>query len=84
MARLLVQLKLRLLTNALRSSSRAKASFMISTAFAVLTALGMFALLASRIRRGWHRRRDARLRRQPSSGRMAGTSPPLARPDAFL
>jgi ABC-2 type transport system permease protein len=47
MARLLVQLKLRLLTNALRSSNRAKASFIISTAFAVLTALGMFALLAS-------------------------------------
>jgi ABC-2 type transport system permease protein len=47
MARLLVQLKLRLLANALRSSNRAKASFMISTAFAVLTALGMFALLAS-------------------------------------
>ena len=47
MAWLLVQLKLRLLTNALRSSSRARASFIISTAFAVLTALGMFALLAS-------------------------------------
>src|SRR5450755_4538277 len=47
MARLLVQLKLRLLANALRSSNRARASFMISTAFAVLTALGMFALLAS-------------------------------------
>jgi ABC-2 type transport system permease protein len=47
MARLLVQLKLRLLTNALRSSNRAKASFITSTAFAVLTALGMFALLAS-------------------------------------
>src|SRR5690242_15394633 len=47
MARLLVQLKLRLLANALRSSNRAKASFMVSTAFAVLTALGMFALLAS-------------------------------------
>src|SRR5262249_20622995 len=47
MARLLVQLKLRLLVNALRSSNRAKASFMISTAFAVLTALGMIALLAS-------------------------------------
>ncbi len=46
MAWLLVQLKLRLLTNALRSSSRARASFIISTAFAVLTALGMFALLA--------------------------------------
>src|SRR6185437_4643751 len=38
---------LRLLANALRSSNRARASFMISTAFAVLTALGMFALLAS-------------------------------------
>jgi len=47
MARLLVQLKLRLLANALRSSNRAKASFITSTAFAVLTALGMFALLAS-------------------------------------
>jgi ABC-2 type transport system permease protein len=47
MARLLVRLKLRLLTNALRSSNRAKASFITSTAFAVLTALGMFALLAS-------------------------------------
>ena len=47
MARLLVQLKLRLLANALRSSSRAKASFITSTAFAVLTAIGMFALLAS-------------------------------------
>src|SRR5215470_10416168 len=47
MARLLVRLKLRLLANALRSSNRAKASFITSTAFAVLTALGMFALLAS-------------------------------------
>jgi ABC-2 type transport system permease protein len=47
MARLLVQLKLRLLANALRSSNRAKASFITSTVFAVLTALGMFALLAS-------------------------------------
>src|SRR5579862_2814388 len=47
MARLLVQLKLRLLTNAVRASNRAKASFITSTAFAVLTAIGMFALLAS-------------------------------------
>jgi ABC-2 type transport system permease protein len=47
MARLLVQLKLRLLTNALRSSTGAKASFIVSTVFAALTALGMFALLAS-------------------------------------
>jgi ABC-2 type transport system permease protein len=47
MARLLVQLKLRLLANALRSSTPAKASFMVSTTFAVLTAIGMFALLAA-------------------------------------
>jgi ABC-2 type transport system permease protein len=47
MARLLVQLKLRLLANALRSSDRAKASFIISTAFAVLIALGLFAALAA-------------------------------------
>jgi ABC-2 type transport system permease protein len=46
MARLLVQLKLRLLTNALRASRRAKVSFLISTAFAVLVALGTFATLA--------------------------------------
>ena len=43
MARLLVQLKLRLLTNALRASRRAKVSFIISTVFAVLVALGTFA-----------------------------------------
>jgi ABC-2 type transport system permease protein len=47
MAWLLVQLKLRLLTNALRSSRGARASFMVSTAFAVVAALGIFALLAS-------------------------------------
>src|SRR5260370_22710127 len=47
MARLLVQLKLRLLANAVRSSNRAKASFMTSRVFAVLAALGMCALLAS-------------------------------------
>jgi ABC-2 type transport system permease protein len=47
MARLLVQLKLRLLLNALRSSSRARASFITSTAFAVLMAFGLFALTAS-------------------------------------
>jgi ABC-2 type transport system permease protein len=47
MARLLVQLKLRLLTNALRDSRRAKVSFIISTVFAVLVALGTFAVLAA-------------------------------------
>jgi ABC-2 type transport system permease protein len=46
-ARLLVQLKLRLLLNALRSSRTAKVSFIISTAFAVLLAIGTFVALAS-------------------------------------
>lgn len=46
MARLLVQLKLRLLVNALRASRRAKVSFLVSTGFAVLTALGTFTVLA--------------------------------------
>jgi ABC-2 type transport system permease protein len=45
-ARLLVQLKLRLLTNALRASRRAKVSFIVSTAFAVLVAAGTFVILA--------------------------------------
>jgi ABC-2 type transport system permease protein len=47
MARLLVQLKLRLLLNALRSSRTAKISFIISTTFAVLLAIGTFVVLAS-------------------------------------
>jgi ABC-2 type transport system permease protein len=47
MARLLVQLKLRLLTNALRSSTGAKVSFIISTIFAVLVAIGTFVILAA-------------------------------------
>ena len=47
MARLLVQLKLRLLLNALRSSRAAKISFIISTIFAVLLAVGTFLVLAS-------------------------------------
>ena len=46
MARLLVQLKLRLLTNALRSSTRAKVSFIISTTFAALAATGILVILA--------------------------------------
>ena len=46
MARLLVQLKLRLLLNALRSSNSAKISFIISSAFAVLLAIFTFILLA--------------------------------------
>jgi ABC-2 type transport system permease protein len=47
MAWLLVQLKLRLLLNALRSSRTAKISFIISTTFAVLLAIGTFLVLAS-------------------------------------
>jgi ABC-2 type transport system permease protein len=45
-ARLLVQLKLRLLSNALRSSTRAKVSFVVSTVAAVLVAAGTFTGLA--------------------------------------
>jgi ABC-2 type transport system permease protein len=46
MARLLVQLKLRLLLNALRSSGSAEASFIISCFFALLVAVGTFFVLA--------------------------------------
>jgi ABC-2 type transport system permease protein len=46
-ARLLVQLKLRLLRNALRSSGPGKAAFIASTVFAVIVALGTFAGLAA-------------------------------------
>jgi ABC-2 type transport system permease protein len=45
-ARLLVQLKLRLLGNALRASAGAKIGFIASTIFAGLVAAGTFALLA--------------------------------------
>jgi ABC-2 type transport system permease protein len=44
MARLLVQLKLRLLVNALRSSTSARVSFIVSTIFAALVAAGAFAV----------------------------------------
>jgi ABC-2 type transport system permease protein len=46
MAGLLARLKLRLLRNALRSSTSARVSFIISTTFAVLAAAGIFAVLA--------------------------------------
>jgi ABC-2 type transport system permease protein len=46
MARLLVQLKLRLLLNALRSSTAARTSFILSTFFALLVAAGGFYALA--------------------------------------
>ena len=45
---------------------------------AVMLAVGIavFALLASRIRRSWHRRRDVRLGRRSSGGRMVGIPSP--------
>jgi len=46
-ARLLVQLKLRLLRNALRSSTQAKAGFIVSLIVALLVAAGTFAGLAA-------------------------------------
>ncbi|MGA3150810.1 MAG: hypothetical protein ACLPN6_18775 [Streptosporangiaceae bacterium] len=46
MARLLVQLKLRLLRNALRSSTAAKVSFVVSTTLACVLAAGVFVVLA--------------------------------------
>ncbi len=46
MARLLVQLKLRLLLNALRSSTAAQTSFIISSFFAFVVAVGTFYVLA--------------------------------------
>jgi ABC-2 type transport system permease protein len=45
-ARLLVELKLRMVGNALRSSTAARVSFLVSTTFAVLVAIGIFWLLA--------------------------------------
>ncbi len=47
MARLLVQLKLRLLANALRSSTQARVTFILSTIAAGLVAAGTFAGLAA-------------------------------------
>ena len=46
MARVLVQLKLRLVLNALRSSTAARTSFILSTFFAVVVAAGVFIVLA--------------------------------------
>jgi Domain of unknown function (DUF4126) len=52
----------------------------VAAAFIAVVALAagvaLFALLASRIRRGWQRRRDARLRRS-SGGRAASAPAPL-------
>ena len=46
MARVLVQLKLRLVLNALRSSTAAQTSFILSTFFALVVAVGGFYVLA--------------------------------------
>src|SRR5215472_6446266 len=46
MAWLLVRLKIRLLVNALRSSRTTKTSFLVSSTFAGLIAIGTFVLLA--------------------------------------
>ena len=46
MARLLVQLKLRLVLNALRSSTAAETSFILCTFFAVVVAVGVLFVLA--------------------------------------
>ena len=46
MARVLVQLKLRLVLNALRSSTAARTSFILSTFFAVVVAVGVFHILS--------------------------------------
>jgi ABC-2 type transport system permease protein len=49
---LLVRLKLRLLSNALRSTTGAKVSFILSTIFAALVAIGLFTSLAALRRNG--------------------------------
>ena len=46
------------------------------TAVVLAAGIGLLALLASRIRRGWQRRRDARLRRRSPDGRKATTPLP--------
>ncbi len=48
----------------------------ITAAVVLAAGLALFALLASRIRRAWHRRRDARRQRRSSGGRMAGVPSP--------
>jgi hypothetical protein len=48
---------------------------------ALAAGVALFALLASRIRRAWHRRREARLRQRSSGGRMPAV-PASPRQDA--
>jgi hypothetical protein len=48
----------------------------VITAVLLAISIALLALLASRIRRGWQRRREARLRRRSSGGRQARTPSP--------
>ena len=48
----------------------------IAAAVVLAAGIALFALLASRIRRAWRRRRDARLRRRSPGGRLAGVPSP--------
>jgi Domain of unknown function (DUF4126) len=48
----------------------------IVAAVVLAAGIGLFALLASRVRRGWQRRRAARLRRRSPGGRIAGVPSP--------
>ena len=48
----------------------------IITAVMLVAGIALFALLASRVRRGWQRRRDARLRRRSSGGHVTGVPSP--------
>jgi hypothetical protein len=48
----------------------------IVAAVALAIGIALFAMLASWIRRGWQRRRDARLRRRSPDGLTAGTASP--------
>jgi Domain of unknown function (DUF4126) len=48
----------------------------IVTAVVLTAGIALLALLASRIRRGWRRRRDARLQQRSSGGPIAGAPSP--------
>jgi hypothetical protein len=48
----------------------------IAAAVVLAAGIVLFALLASWVRRGWHRRRDARLRRASSGGHIATVPSP--------
>jgi len=48
----------------------------IAAAVMLVAGIALFALLASQVRRGWQRRRAARLQRRSSGGRPAGVPSP--------